>query len=79
MTITVNLFYILAAVVIILIAYFVKECFFKTKDTDITNNILEKYPDVSSVFISKSIKEQIIENNQEIHELNKRIKKLEGK
>lgn len=77
MTITLNLFYLSIAVVIILITYFIKECFFKTKDSDITNNILKKYPDVTSIFVSKSIREQNIENNQEIHDINKRFDKLE--
>lgn len=77
MAITLNLFYVSVAIVIILIAYFIKECFFKTKDSDITNSILEKYPDVSSLFINKSLKEQNIENNQEIHEINKRFDTLQ--
>ena len=77
MAVTINMFWVVVIIAIILIAYFIKECFFKTKDTNITNNILEKYPDVSSLFINKSLKEQNIENNQEIHDINKRFDELE--
>lgn len=77
MEITIGFFRITIIIAIVLIAYFIKECFFKTKDSDITNNILEKYPDVTQVFASKSLKEQNIENNQEIHEINKRFDKTE--
>lgn len=77
MEITIGFFHIAIIIAIVLIAYFIKEGFFKTKDSDITNNILEKYPDVTQVFASKSLKEQNIENNQEIHDINKRFDKLE--
>ena len=77
MEITIGFYHITLIIAVILIAYFIKECFFKTKDTNITNNILEKYPDVSNIFASKNIKEQNIENNQEIHDINKRFDKLE--
>lgn len=77
MEITIHAFWIVFFVVVVLIAYFVKECFFKTKDTDITTNIIDKFPLVSWGFRQKSIKEQNIENNQEIHENNKKILELE--
>ena len=77
MTATINMFWIVIIIAIILIAYFLKECFFKTKDSDITNNVIDKYPLVNPLFINKSIREQNIENNQEIHEINKRFDNTE--
>ena len=77
MVVTINMFWVVVIIAIILIAYFIKECFFKTKDSDITNNIIEKYPSVSPLFLNKTIREQNIENNQEIHEINKRFDKTE--
>lgn len=79
MEITIHAFWIVFFVVVVLVAYFVKECFFKTKDTDITTNIIDKFPLVSWGFRQKSIKEQNIENNQEIHENNKKLDELEGR
>lgn len=77
MHITIHTFWFYAFIAIVLIAYFVKECFFKTKDTNITTNIVDKFPLVSWGFRQKSLKEQNIENNQEIHENNKKIDELE--
>lgn len=42
-----------------------------------TDKFLEKYPNVSELFINKTAKEQNIENNQEIHEINKRLDAIE--
>ena len=78
MTVEFNMFWVVLIVAIILIAYFIKECFFKTKDSDITNNVIDKYPLVNPLFINKSVREQNIENNQEIHEINKRFDKTEA-
>lgn len=77
MHITIHTFWFYAFIAIVLIAYFVKECFFKTKDTNITTNIVDKFPLVSWGFRQKSLKDQNIENNQEIHENNKKIDELE--
>lgn len=77
MTVTVNLFWVILICAIVVLFYFVKECFFKDKDTSITTNIIDKFPLVSSNFINKSVKMQNVENNQEIHEINKRIDELE--
>jgi peptidoglycan hydrolase CwlO-like protein len=77
MTVTVNLFWVILICAIVILFYFVKECFFKDKDTSITTNIIDKFPLVSPNFINKSVKMQNVENNQEIHELNKRIEYLE--
>lgn len=46
---------------------------FIDKDKDITTKFLDKFPLVHPDFITKSAKEQNIENNQEIHELNKKV------
>ena len=48
------------------------------KDEHIAEKFLEKFPLVSPEFINKSSKEQNIENNQEIHEINKRIDTIEA-
>ena len=77
MTVTINLFWIVVICAIVVLFYFLKECFFKGKDTLITTNIIDKFPLVAPEFMRKSTKAQNIENNQEIHELNKRIDALE--
>lgn len=48
---------------------------FSKHDNSIIDKFLSKYPDVSPEFMKKGIKEQSIENNQEIHEINKRFDK----
>lgn len=52
------------------------------KNKEIMQEILNKYPLVSAEFMKKSEKMMNIENNQEIHELYKKVavieKKLEG-
>lgn len=50
---------------------------FIDKDKEIANKFLDKFPLVSSEFINKSTKEQNVENNQEIHEINKRLNLME--
>ena len=77
MELTLHTFWFIFIPAIVLIAYFVKECFFKSKDTDITTNITNKFDLVSPLFVNKTLKEQNIENNQEIHENNKKILELE--
>ena len=77
MEITLHTFWFIFIPALVLIAYFVKECFFKSKDTDITTNVIDKFPLVSWGFKNKNIREQNIENNQEIHENNKKILELE--
>ena len=49
------------------------------KDLSITKSFLEKYPLVNSEYIQKDVKAQNIENNQEIHEINKKLENLEDK
>ncbi len=41
------------------------------------DKFLEKFPLVSEMFLHKTLREQNIENNQEIHELNKRLQSIE--
>ena len=79
MEITLHAFWFIFFIALVLIAYFIKECFFKTKDTNITTDIIDKFPLVSWGFKQKSLKEQNIENNQEIHENNKKIQDLENR
>ena len=46
---------------------------FSKHDNSMINQFLDKFPLVSPDFYKKTQKEQIIENNQEIHEINKRF------
>lgn len=82
--IEINLFWILVLVVLVVIIFTVllgrknlldnkKDIHFKDKDISITSDLIAKFPLVSPDFINKSAKEQNVENNQEIHELNKKI------
>jgi hypothetical protein len=48
---------------------------FSKHDSGLFDKFLSKYPNVSLDFINKGVKEQNIENNQEIHEINKRFDK----
>lgn len=41
------------------------------------DKLIDKFPLVAPEFFNKSSKEQNIENNQEIHEINKKIEELE--
>jgi len=50
---------------------------FSNHDIKLTQSFLDKFPLVSTDFMKKPQKEQLIENNQEIHELNKRVEHLE--
>ncbi len=45
----------------------------KDCDTDVMQDLIQKYPDVKQEFIILPEKEQNIENNQEIHEINKKL------
>lgn len=57
-----------------------KDVHAKDKDAEIIQKIIEyknTYPDVDLGFILKSEDEKDIENNQEIHELSKRVKNIE--
>lgn len=57
-----------------------KDIHAKDKDAEITQKIIEyknTYPNVDLGFILKSDSQKDIENNQEIHELSKRVKNIE--
>lgn len=60
-----------------------KDMHAKDCDTDVMQDLIQslhsRYPDVEQNFIIKPEKEQNIENNQEIHEINKKIEALEDK
>lgn len=46
-------------------------------DAEITNKLIDKYPDVGEVFMNLPLRQQNIENNQEIHEINLKFDALE--
>lgn len=50
-----------------------KDIHAKDCDTDIVQDLIQKFPLVSPAFMNKNTVEQNIENNQEIHEINKTI------
>ena len=56
-----------------------KDMHAKKVDAETINALINRYPDVKETFIVKPEKEQNIENNQEIHEINKKIEALEEK
>ena len=51
----------------------IKDVIFKKNDTKITTSLIDKFPLVSPEFYKKTKIEQLAENNQEIHEINKRL------
>ena len=52
---------------------------FSKHDNSVIDKFLSKYPDVSPEFMKKDAKAQNVENNQEIHEINKKLAELEEK
>ena len=50
-----------------------KDIHAKDCDTDIVQDLIQKFPLVSRDFMNKNTVEQNIENNQEIHEINKKL------
>lgn len=54
-----------------------KDIHAKDCDADITQDLIQKFPAVDREFMLLPEKEMNIENNQEIHEINKRIEALE--
>lgn len=50
-----------------------KDMHAKDCDTDVMQDLIQKYPDVKQEFIILPEKEQNIENNQEIHDINKKL------
>ena len=54
-----------------------KDIHAKNCDADIMQDLIQKFPLVAPEFINKNLKEQTIENNQEIHEVNQRLDEIE--
>lgn len=54
-----------------------KDIHAKDCDTDIVQDLIQKFPLVSKDFMNKNTVEQNIENNQEIHEINIRLYDIE--
>ena len=87
MEVTLNLYGIIKVLSIIsilsIIAFLVHNGFifksFSKHDSGLFDKFLSKYPDVAPEFMKKGIKEQNIENNQEIHEVNKRLDEQDKK
>lgn len=81
MNIDINLTYIILfliiAIVIFLFHNFKSLNLFAKHDQKVIDAFLEKYPDVTEIFCKLPLREQNIENNQEIHEINKRLAKIE--
>lgn len=81
MVIEINLFWILLFFIIAIFLFLIHNFgglkLFIDKDKDIANKFLDKFPLVSPEFMNKSSKEQNIENNQEIHEINKRLDNIQ--
>lgn len=50
---------------------------FARQNNQLVNKLLDKYPLVSENFINKGLREQNVENNQEIHEQNERLDAIE--
>lgn len=69
--------FLLGALLLFLLHNFGGLKLFVDKDKHIADKFLDKFPLVSPEFMSKSSKEQNIENNQEIHEINKRLDKMQ--
>lgn len=54
-----------------------KDIHCKDCDTDIIQDLIQKFPLVSRDFMNKNTVEQNVENNQEIHEINIRLYDIE--
>lgn len=81
MTVEVNLFWILFLLIIAVFLFLLHNFgglkLFIDKDKHIADKFIDKFPLVSLEFMNKTSKEQNIENNQEIHEINKRLEKMQ--
>ena len=80
MLIELNLFWIVVLFVIAIFLFLIHSGFnvnlFVKKDENIANKFLDKFPLVLPDFMNKTAREQNIENNQEIHELNIELEEL---
>jgi len=54
-------------------AFIKKDIHAKDCDTDITQDLIQKFPLVQKEYMLLPEREQNIENNQEIHEINKKL------
>ena len=70
---------IVVAVGCIAISNFIKIKKHRKEKENLVNEISALYPLVRPEFYTKPIMQQTIENNHEIHEINKRLEKLEAK
>lgn len=81
MIVEINLFWILFFIILSIFLFLLHNFgglkLFIDKDKHIADKFLDKFPLVSAEFMNKSSKEQNIENNQEIHEINKRLDKIQ--
>ena len=77
----INLYYIFQFILYLLAIFgifsFINTVAHLLSNKHTTDKFLEKYPNVSELFINKTAREQNIENNQEIHEINKRLAEIE--
>jgi len=55
-----------------------KDIHAKDCDTDVMQDLIQKYPNVQKEFMLLPEREQNIENNQEIHEINQKIESFEN-
>ncbi len=80
MEINLNLFWIAFIVFLGVVVFLIHSGFninlFVKKDEHIAEKFLDKFPLVAPEFINKNLREQNIENNQEIHEINQKIEAL---
>lgn len=56
-----------------------KDIHAKDCDTDVMQDLIQKYPNVQKEFMLLPEREQNIENNQEIHEINQKIEQIEDR
>lgn len=81
MIVEVNLFWILFLLIVATFLFLLHNLgglkLFIDKDRHIADKFLDKFSLVSPEFMNKSSKQQNIENNQEIHEINKRLDKMQ--
>lgn len=82
MTIDINLTYVFILILLGVFAFLIHNGFifksFSKHDSGLFDKFLSKYPDVAPEFMKKGLREQNIENNQEIHAINKRFDEIEG-
>lgn len=79
--ISVNLIYIISGILIAIFLFLLHNFgglrLFVRKDECIAKQFLDKFSLVTPEFMAQTAKLQNIENNQEIHEINKRLEALE--